>query len=108
MKEKISKLTKKELVQLVITLSWYRPFDLRKGDILWAKWLTERERILRLVAQREKIKDTTSEDYKQIKKEIKGSLARRDKLYAQYEAQRRSEYEAQRRSEQADESEVAK
>ena len=62
MKDLISKLTKEELIQLVITLAWYRPFDLRK--------------------------------------EIKRSLARRDKLYAQYEAQRRSE--------QADESEVTK
>ena len=60
-KDLISKLTKEELIHLVITLAWYRPFELRK--------------------------------------EIKGSLARRDKLYAQYEAQRRSE--------QADEKEVA-
>ena len=86
MKEKISKLTKKELVELVITLSWYRPFDLREGDILWAKWLTECERILRLVAQRKEIEDTASEAYKQIQKKIKAGYVRQDELYAQYEA----------------------
>ena len=85
MKEKISKLTKEEL---------------RESDLVWAKFIAEVHKNMRLNGQKRRLKNTASEKYKQIKKEIKASSVRQLELYRQYEAQRRSE--------QADVSEVAK
>lgn len=100
MKKKMSKLTKEELIELVLMLALSMPFNLRESDLVWAKWLAECERNMRLNAQRNKIEDTASEEYTQYQKKVKASYARQDELYAQYEAQREAE--------KADESEVAK
>lgn len=97
MKEKISKLTKKELIMLVVIIKERAVGVLRKSDLALAKSLAEYERGENLGLQKKEIENTS---IKQIKKEIKASSVRQLELYRQYEAQRRSE--------QADVSEVAK
>lgn len=88
MKEKISKLTKKELIMLVVIIKERAVGVLRKSDLALAKSLAEYERGENLGLQKKEIENTS---IKQIKKEIKASNVRARELYAQYEAQRRSE-----------------